>query len=257
MTLGLEAAVILSAAVGVSLGLMGGGGSILAMPVLVYVAGMSPDAAVPMSLAMVGATSLFAGTLHARRGALDASLLVSFGGAGAVGALAGAQLTHLVSGRLLMGLFAALMIAVGGLMLTGTSARVLARGTGRRRIWVALLAGVAVGALTGFLGVGGGFLIVPALVLLAGAEMRVAIGTSLFIIAASSAAGLVAHLQQGSIPLGPMLALTTAALVGAVVGHRLAQRTSPRGLRRAFGGFVVLVGALVAAQSLVGALMSA
>ena len=240
-------ALALSTLIGLSLGLLGGGGSILAVPMLVYVARIGVHSAIGMSLAVVGATALVGGLVHARAGRVDLRAAALFGSAGVVGAPLGAQATHLLAPRVLLLLFAGLMLAVGGLMLRS-------RGTPRheasRAHPVAVpTAGFGVGLLTGFLGVGGGFLIVPALTLFARLPIDVAIGTSLLVIAANSAAGVLGHLRQGEMPLGFTAAFTTSAALGALAGVRLASSLDPTRLRRAFAVFVILVGLFLLAKN--------
>jgi uncharacterized membrane protein YfcA len=244
-------ALLLSTLIGVSLGLLGGGGSILAVPVLVYVAGVEVHAAIGMSLAVVGATALVGGIVHARAGRVDPRAAALFGGAGMLGAPLGAQATHAVAPRALMLLFALLMLAVGALMMRGDGR---AR-PGRTRLHAAAVpaVGFGVGLLTGFLGVGGGFLIVPALTLLAGLPIHSAVGTSLLVIAANSAAGLAGHLGRGDVPPGLTAAFTGAATVGALGGVRLAGALDAARLRRAFAVFVVMVGLLLLARNAIPA----
>jgi uncharacterized protein len=244
-------ALALSTLIGVSLGLLGGGGSILAVPVLVYVAGVEVHAAIGMSLAVVGATALVGGLVHARAGRVDARAAALFGVAGMLGAPLGAQATHAVASRFLMLLFAALMLAVGSLMLLGRGSS--RAGTPRPHPVAVPAAGFGVGLLTGFLGVGGGFLIVPALTLLAGLPIHRAIGTSLLVIAANSAAGVAGHLRQGEMPLGLTAAFTAAAALGALGGVRLASSLDPARLRRAFAAFVILVGLFLLAKNALAA----
>jgi hypothetical protein len=243
-------ALALSALIGLSLGLLGGGGSILALPVLVYVAGLDVHAAVGASLAVVGTTALVGGLVHARSGRVDLKAAALFGGAGMLGAPLGAQATHAVVPRVLLLLFAGLLLVVGGLMISGGGA---ARRGARPHPPAVPAAGFGVGLLTGFLGVGGGFLIVPALTLLAGLPMHAAVGTSLLVIAANSAAGLLAHLHQGEMPLGLTAAFTATAAVGALAGVRLAARLDPARLRRAFAVFVVVVGLVLLAKNALAA----
>ena len=240
-------ALALSALIGVSLGLLGGGGSILAVPILVYVARVDVHAAIGMSLAVVGTTALVGGLVHARAGRVDLRAAALFGGSGMLGAPLGAQATHAVGSRVLLLLFAALMLAVGGLMLRGKAVTRL--GTPRPHPVAVPAAGFGVGLLTGFVGVGGGFLIVPALTLLAGLPIHAAIGTSLLVIAANSAAGVLGHLRQGEMPLGLTAAFTVSATLGALVGVRLASSLDPTRLRRAFAVFVILVGLFLLAKN--------
>jgi uncharacterized membrane protein YfcA len=241
MSLQVAMAIVLSTLVGVSLGLLGGGGSILAVPLLVYVAGIEVHAAIGMSLAIVGTTALGGGLVHARAGRVDLEAALMFGVAGMIAAPLGAQASHAVSQRVLLLLFATLMIVVGGLMLRGR--RGMGPGVSPPPRRLALVgAGFGAGLLTGFLGVGGGFLIVPALTLLAGLPIHTAVGTSLPVIAMNAAAGLAGHLRQAEIPLGLTAAFTAASLLGASFGGRMAERFEPVRLRRAFAAFVILIG---------------
>jgi len=244
-------ALILSGAIGISLGLLGGGGSILAVPVLVYVAGIEAKESVAMSLAIVGSTSLFGSLLHGRKGKLDLKVAAIFGGAGITGAYAGARLTHLVANRTLLLLFAALMlvVAVAMLLRKGKHDASAAR-TQQRSLALTLLVGLGVGFLTGFLGVGGGFLVVPALVLFAGLPMRFAVGTSLLVIAINSAAGFVGHLGEGELRLSKTIAFTVAAVAGTFVGEHFTRRVPAERLRRMFACFVILVAVFLVAENL-------
>jgi hypothetical protein len=243
-------ALLLSALLGASLGLLGGGGSILAVPVLVYVAGVAPHAAIGMSLAIVGTTSLFAGFLHARSGNVEARLAAILGLLGAGVSYFGARATRGARPELLLALFGSVMLVAGTFML---SRRREEESPGRRPTRVLALVPVAtgLGLLTGVLGVGGGFLIVPALVLVGGLPMRLAVGTSLFVIAINSAAGVLAHLSEHDLDISRTIAFTAAALAGAIVGQRLAGRVSPRTLRTAFGALVVVLGLALLAKNLV------
>lgn len=228
---------VLSAAIGLSLGLIGGGGSILTVPILVYFLGIGPHEAVGMSLAVVGATSAFGAYLHHRRDNVDRSSGLLFGSAGIVGAIAGSPLTRLVSSSTLLLIFAALMFVVAFAMLWRR--RTVDTGTRPASRKKALLAGFGVGLLTGFLGVGGGFLIVPALVFFGGLAMKPAIGTSLFVIAMNSAAGFVGHLAQMEINIAMTLAVLAIALAGTIAGTILSHRLAAVKLQRAFALLVI------------------
>lgn len=246
----------LSGAIGFALGVFGGGGSILAVPMLVFVTRVSPAAAAGMSLAMVGATSLTASYAHHRRGQVRLRIALLFGGAGIATAFLGARLSHLVSGRTLMLAFATLMVVVGGWMFVERRTAVVRDETKavRPHLLSALLAGGVVGAITGFLGVGGGFLIVPALIAFAGLEMREAVGTSLLVIAINSAAGLLGHLGKEHFDLRLAAMLTALAVVGALSGERSARGTSLERLRRGFALFVIAVGLAVAGSTVFGSM---
>ena len=217
------------------------------MPVLVYVAKLEVHAAIGVSLAVVGATALVGGLSHWRHGRVSPRAAVTFGGAGMLAAPLGAQATPLLPGRILLLLFAALMLVVGALMLRRHRER-----TNRHQThWLALAGvGARVGLLTGFLGVGGGFLIVPGLTLLAGLPIEHAIGTSPMVIAMNSASWLLGHLRAGDLPAGPTAAFTLAAVAGAIAGGRLARGLQPRQLRRGFAVFVIVVGLVLLLENL-------
>jgi len=226
-------------AIGLSLGLLGGGGSILTVPALVYLIGQSPQTAVTTSLAIVGANSLVGASAHHRQGTLVWPVALIFGGVGMVAAYLSGGLSRLFAPAALMVAFAVLMLVIGGLMLSGAgrqpdSSERLVAGWG----WIAM-AGAGVGVLTGILGVGGGFLIVPALALLVRLPMQQAVGTSLAVIAANSLAGLLGHLNAAPVDLSPALVFAGAGLFGALAGARLARRMPVDRLRQAFAVFVI------------------
>lgn len=246
---------LLSGLIGLSLGVFGGGGSILAVPVLVLVTQLAPAAAVGTSLAMVGTTSLVAGYAHYRGGQVKPNIALLFGLSGVVTAFLGAKLTALVSGSVILHSFAALMLVVGVGMLFGKGRSVGVEGNGSptgSRLTASVLAGAAVGLITGFLGVGGGFLVVPALIVFAGLDMRKAVGTSLLVIAINSAAGFLGHLGTGHLDLALTARLTAAAVTGALVGERVARHVSTSKLRRGFGLIVIAVAVTVALAARLG-----
>ncbi len=225
--------------IGLSLGLLGGGGSILTVPALVYLVGQSPQAAVTTSLAIVGANSALGATFHHARGGLNWQVAVGFGGAGMIGAFFAAGWSKLFSPAALLIAFAGLMLTVGALMLTRREPSAPAQT--RQRLPLTLASGAGIGLLTGILGVGGGFLIVPALVMLVGLPMNQAVGTSLVIIAANSAAGLLGHWNGDRLD-GTITAIFVAAgLAGTFVGARLAQRLPAHRLRQIFAGFIIVL----------------
>lgn len=248
LTGGLVAGLVLSVLIGISLGLMGGGGSIITVPILVYVIGIGAREAIGMSLAVVGSTSLVSSLLHHREGRVIWKTAGIFGVAGIAGAFFGARLTYLVSPRTLLLLFALLMFIVAAMMLLRGERKEL-EGE-HRSAPSALLAGAVVGVLTGFLGVGGGFLIVPALMLFGGLHVREAVGTSLVVITINCAAGLAGHLQQGGFDLRISLLVTICAVAGAVGGTHMAGKIDARGLRKLFGWFVIAVAIFILVRDL-------
>jgi uncharacterized membrane protein YfcA len=248
---------LLAVLVGVALGLLGGGGSILTVPLLVYVAGLEAKEAIATSLLVVGVTSLAALVPHARAGRVRWRTGAIFGAAAMAGAYAGGRVAEFVSGAVLLVAFALMMVATAVAMIRGRS-RPDAGGPGESStdggirdlpVRLVLLEGVVVGLVTGLVGAGGGFLVVPALVLLGGLPMPVAVGTSLLVIAMKSFAGLAGYLSSVSIDWGLAVAVTAMAVVGSVVGALLAGRVPQDHLRQAFGWFVLVMGVLVLGQT--------
>ncbi len=241
-------ALVLASLIGLSLGLLGSGGSIITLPVLVYVAGIPAQQAVGMSLVIVGGTSALGTLLNLRQRALDLRAAAFFSVSGMAGAFVGSKFTHLVSAPVLLLLFGALMLMTGTRMLQD-------RETGLKpqqcRPMHCLATGVAVGLVTGFLGVGGGFLILPALVLFAGLEMKPAIGTSLAIIAVNCFGGLVGQLRYVSFDWWLTLGFLLAAMAGMLAAASLATKLSASILRRGFAWCVVLLGVALVARNLV------
>lgn len=241
------AAVALALAIGLTLGALGSGGSIIALPVLVYVAGVEPRTAVAMSLTIVGAASLAGALLHWRRGSFHPKAAAVFGAAGLPGALLGAEFTHAVPPHALMLAFSILLVIVGALMWRGAPSR-LASGTCRLAPCAAI--GVGVGALTGFLGVGGGFLIVPSLILFAGLATHQAVGTSLGIIGLNCASGLVRQIRLVPLDWTLTAIFLGAVLLGMGIGMLLHRRVDARALNRALAGVLIATGIVIFAAQI-------
>jgi uncharacterized membrane protein YfcA len=236
-------------AVGVTLGLLGGGGSILTVPILVYLAGAAPEPAIAMSLFVVGVTSAVSVLPHARAGRVRWRTGLLFGAAGMAGAYLGGRLaTYLPAGLLLAGF--GVMMALTAFAMLCQGPRAADRAPRPRPAARTLLNGAAVGLVTGLVGAGGGFLIVPALVLLGGLALPAAVGTSLLVIAANSFAGLAGHLQNVQLDWRLTLAVTGAAVAGSLAGSRLTGRVEPDRLRRVFGWFVVAMAVVVLAEQI-------
>ncbi|HVC82308.1 MAG TPA: sulfite exporter TauE/SafE family protein [Chloroflexota bacterium] len=237
--------------VGLLLGLVGGGGSILTVPILVYALGESAHLATGTALAIVGANALIGAWEHGKASRVRLPVGLIFGGIGIVGALAGSWLNHLAPERAVLVGFALLMLAAATAM-----ARVRLRGRQPAPevhiTWRVTLAGLGVGVLTGFFGVGGGFLIVPALVLVLGLPMRDAVGTSLVVIAINAAAALAGHLRYGGIDLEVTVLFIIGGAVGSVLGSRLSGRLDEERLRQSFAGLVVLVALYILARTVLG-----
>jgi uncharacterized membrane protein YfcA len=247
--------VALAVLIGISLGLLGGGGSILAVPLLVYVAGMGAKEAIATSLLVVGVTSLAAVVGHARAGRVQWRTGVLFGLAAMAGAYLGGRLGEYVPGTWLLVGFAVMMLATAGAMIRGrrpgsTAGHGVRTDTIHLPIVTILLEGIVVGLVTGLVGAGGGFLVVPALVLLGGLSMPKAVGTSLLVIAMKSFAGLAGYLSAVHIHWPLAGAVTAAAVAGSLIGAVLVRRVDPEALRQSFGWFVLLMGGVVLAQEL-------
>ncbi|MEU5964679.1 sulfite exporter TauE/SafE family protein [Micromonospora parva] len=250
MTATVALTVGLAVLIGVSLGLLGGGGSILAVPLLVYVADLPAKEAIATSLLVVGATSLVGVIPHARAHRVRWRTGLIFGLAGMTGAYAGGRLAGLIPAGILLTGFAVMMLATAVAMIRG---RREAAGTvvpHELPVPRVILDGVVVGLVTGLVGAGGGFLVVPALALLGGLPMPVAVGTSLVVIAMKSFAGLAGYLASVDINWGLAASVTVAAVVGSLAGGRLTERIPADILRQAFGWFVVVMGVFVLGQQL-------
>jgi len=251
--------------IGVSLGALGGGGSILAVPALVYAAGQSPKHATTTSLVLVGLTALIGIAPHWRAGRVRFAAGTIFGLAGIGGSLLGSHLNAAVDPNVLLLAFAGLMLVAAygmwrrvrhsprppGRSVGAAGATVVAPATkiDANMVLKVVVAGSVVGFLTGFFGVGGGFVIVPGLVLALGFTMPEAIGTSLLVIAINSAVALSTRLQAGSIEWGTVVPFTVASLLGVIVGSRLASRRDSTSLQRWFVGLLVIVAGYTAVRS--------
>lgn len=274
-------AVVSGALIGLSLGALGGGGSILAVPVLVYGLGQSPAQATTGSLVVVGVTALIGAATAHRSGNVLLARGVGFGTVAIGGAALGARLSTHVSEPVLLAAFAVLMLVVGGVMAvrqirSRRGDRAAGHGPGAEvrqrprpglddpiisfsptfacqcpRALKVLVTATVVGLLTGFLGVGGGFLVVPALLLALALPMQYAAGTSLVVIALTSAAALAVRVGSGVEPdWWLVLLLTVASAVGGYLGARVADRVDTRRLSTAFTALVIAVAIYTAARAL-------
>lgn len=255
MTIGI--ALALGAVIGVLLGLLGGGGSILAVPALVYVLGLGIEQAIPMSLIVVGTASAVGALPKIRARQVQWRLAAIFAAAGIPATFMGTAIgRHLPQSVLLIG-FAVVMVVAGIRLLqdngdTGTACKVGDAGINWRRCAPrSIPAGFLVGLLTGLFGVGGGFLIIPALVLMLGVEMSIAIGTSLLIIVVNSAAGVVSHVSVGGIDWAITGAFVGSAIVGSLVASHLGVRFDTRRLQHWFAYLIFAVAGYVLIDTIV------
>lgn len=237
----------LSVLIGASLGFFGGGGSILTVPLLVYVFGLEPKTAIASSLLIVGAASLSGVLQRWRSGDVDPRTGFLFGAAGMLGAYVGGRAAAFLDGALLLLLFAAMMALTAVAMWRGRG--VSRTGSPALRSPVRLLAqGLGVGVFTGLVGAGGGFMIVPALTLWAGLSMPVAVGTSLLVIVMNCVAAFGGYAGHVDVDPGLVGAVAATAIAGSIAGSRVARRVDPASLRRAFAGFVGTMAALIVAR---------
>ena len=250
MSLALVLTLLLSVLIGVSLGLLGGGGSILTVPILTYVAGMNPKEAIAASLFVVGATSAVSAVTHARKKRVQWRTGLVFGAAGMAGAFGGGLLGGHIPGTILMIAFALMMAATSLAMIRGRKNPAGAPHQGDLPVPKVIIEGLVVGLVTGLVGAGGGFLVVPALALLGGLSMPVAVGTSLVVIAMKSFAGLGGYLTTVSLDWTLVGGVTAAAILGSFLGARLAGRIPEAALRKGFGFFVLAMGVFVLVQEL-------
>jgi uncharacterized membrane protein YfcA len=244
-------ALALALLIGAALVMLGAGGSIVTMPILVYAAGLDAHRAVGTSLFVVGLVAL-SGTLVKWRTA-EPRTAFAFGLAGMLGAVPGAWLNHHVPAlAVLLGFGATALIAATQMART----RGLTPAPARHRCMPAvILAGTAVGFSTGLFGVGGGFLIVPALTLLLGLDMECAVATSLLVITMNCGAGLVAHAGYGAVEWRLGINFTAVALFGAMIALPLARRVDSSTLRRIFAVVLAAVGVGMLAQALTMTMM--
>ncbi len=245
---------VLALVVGLSMGLLGAGGSILAVPIFVYIIGFEVKSSIAMSLAVVGATSLVGAIQHWRIRNVNLRIAVMFAPAAMAGTYLGARLAVFFSGGAQLVLFGTVLLAAGLSMLREAGRTAHDSGWHMRRsvgtAALIVLEALAVGVLTGLVGVGGGFLIVPVLVLLGGLPMKQAVGTSLLIITLKSFAGFVGYLGQVDVDWGFMAGFTGIAVCGILVGAHVAQSVSARSLKRGFAVLILVMGVVILYENL-------
>jgi uncharacterized protein len=249
----IAAGLVLGFLTGLSLGLLGGGGSILAVPIFVYILGFEAKEAIAMSLFVVGLTALVGAVSHWRAGNVNLRVAALFGAFAMAGTYAGARIAVFFTGAAQLTLFAIVMLVAAIFMFRGSGALpaepapVVVRSLAANVLIG--VEGIAVGVLTGLVGVGGGFLIVPALVLLGGLPMKQAIGTSLLVIALKSGSGFLGYAGQVEVAWLFMALFSTIACAGILVGSRLVRHVPAAALRRAFALFLIAMGALILYQN--------
>ena len=253
--------ILAGTATGFVLGLLGSGGSIIALPALIYLLGVAPKSALAMSLGVVAVTATLAAANHGRRGNVDAPVAVVFALFGMAGTFVGTRVGVMTPAAAQLTLFALVMYTAAWRMLRRVTVAQPAGGMARVSGGAAVLggcpdffspctgkialAGIGVGLLTGLVGVGGGFLIVPALVLFSGIPMKKAVGTSLAIVAANAYAGFYGYL--GAVPVDwPLMGgFVSMTLIGSFLGTWASNRLSHEALKRAFAWFLLIVASYI------------
>jgi hypothetical protein len=249
-------AIISGAITGIVLGLFGSGGSIIAMPALMYLLNVEAKSAIAMSMGIVAVTATISGWDNWRRGNVDLKVAMWFGLFGVIGTYGGARLGVYTPVQVQLTLFALVMYAAAWKMLQRKKQPVAQLATAggpplsedeviSAHMGHIAAHGVGVGILTGLVGVGGGFLIVPALVLLSGIPMKLAIGTSLVIVAAKSYSGFAGYVGAVPVDWTTMALFTTVTVAGSFIGTRVAHRFSQETLKRSFGVFLVFVASYI------------
>lgn len=231
-------AAFIGAFVGLSLGLLGGGGAVLIVPSMVYLLGVDEHVALATALIIVGINALFGGVIAWRDGRTQIQTALLFGASGMMTAYVGALLSKNIDGRILLTVFSVMLLIIAMLMYRGN--KNLKQSEARQPLWLIIAVGAGVGLITGTLGVGGGFVIVPALVLLVGLPMRTAVGTSLLVIAMNSSASLLGHLDT-AFDWGLIVSLLVGALPAMVASGPLGKKIDQDKLRQSFAIFISVV----------------
>ena len=253
-------------ATGLMLGLFGSGGSIITLPALIYLLGVETKPAIAMSLGIVGVTAAISAITHWRRGNINVPVAVVFGLFGMLGTYGGARLGVMTPELVQLLLFAAIMYAASWRMFrpsvvvpkTDMLVRMDCSGAATMvcfdasRVGHIAIHGIVVGVVTGMVGVGGGFLIVPALVLLSGLPMKQAVGTSLVIVSAKSFAGFAGYMGAIAIDYTLMGTFTGIAVAGSFLGAAVSKRMSADGLKKGFAVFLVLVASYIVFRETMG-----
>lgn len=244
-------AMAMGALVGLSLGMFGSGGSVLAVPILIYVLGYETKSAIAMSLAIVGLTALTGTVSQWKRGALCHKAALFFSIIGIVSTLGGTWVALRVPGTLQLISFGILMVVVASAMLFKKEADLVpGKDECQMRPELAGGLGAGVGFMTGFLGVGGGFLIVPALNTLGHLKLRLAIGTSLFVIAVNCAAGVLGYLGRVPFDWPVVIVFVAVSSLASFAGVALSHRLHVEKLRKGFAIFIIVLGVWLVAKNI-------
>lgn len=235
----------LATLIGLSLGLLGGGGSILTVPILVYVMKMDAKLSIALSLAIVAFTSLIGVWGHYKNKNVDFKVAAVFAPVAMAGTFLGAKLSGFMSGQAQLILFAIIMIIASFFMLKPTKVQKHEEKDQKMNIPLIVIEGIVVGIVTGLVGVGGGFLIVPALVLLGNIDMKKAVGTSLFIISLKSFSGFAGYVTMIEIPWAFLGKFILFSGFGIIIGSYLVKFISQAKLKKAFAIFLIIMGVFI------------
>lgn len=243
--------------IGITLGLLGSGGSILTVPVLTYLVDQEVKVAIAGSLIIVAIISLFSAIPYAREKLVKWRTVLLFGLPGMLGAVGGAWAAQFVSDAVQMLIFAVLLLIAAYLMFMPIKIEDEDQEHSERAVHQIMIDGCVVGFVTGIVGVGGGFLIIPALILLGGLSMRLAVGTSLVIIAIKSFAGFLGYLTvlealNLSLDWNIIFIFSAIGILGGWLGHRLSSEVSQTQLKKGFSVFLVLMGLFILYEHLPG-----
>jgi len=247
-------AIIGACAIGLSLGVMGSGGSILTVPVLVYLVGQEEKVAIAGSLIIVGSIALLGSLPYMRQKQIDWNTVLLFGVPGIIGSYGGAWLSAYFSGLMQLAIFAAIMLIASYFMLRPKQ-DLEQQSDHQRHTAKIVMDGSLVGITTGIIGIGGGFLIVPALVLLGGLNMRMAIGTSLVIIPLNSFSGFIKHMDVlesagHSLDWHVIGIMIVLGGLGSFVGNKIANKVPQDQLKKGFGIFLIIMGSYILYESI-------
>lgn len=233
--------------VGVSLGLLGGGGSILTVPIFVYILNFEAKTAIALSLAVVGLSSLVGSYTHWKNKNINFKVALAFGPIAMIGTYFGAYISRYMSDATQLILFAIIMLLASIFMFKSKNYE----NTNVKPNYILLSAeGLVVGVITGIVGVGGGFLIVPALVLLGGLPMKIAIGTSLLLISLKSFSGFAGYVNQIQVPWDFLFQFSIVTAIGIVLGTKLSNYLSAQKLKKIFAVFLLLMAIFILYKNL-------
>ena len=229
--------------IGLILGLLGGGGSILTVPILVYILGIDPKEAVALSLFIIGITSLVGSIGHFKNKNINFKISLIFTPIAMIGTFFGTKLAFYLTGSTQLIIFAIVMILASTLMLKKPK---YSEGANHRvNYYLMTPVSFFVGVLTGIVGVGGGFLIVPALVLIGRVDMKKAVGSSLLIISVNSLSGFLNYLNSFEIDWGFLASFSTFTVIGILIGTKLIKYIPAQGLKKAFAIFLIIMGIFI------------